>query len=137
MINEFFPPRVSEDSKFFWEGCRNHRLLVQRCRACGTPRWPPAYLCSECLSEDVEIVALSPCGVVSSLVVFHRPFAKNLEGQVPYVVATIDMGEGVMLLSNIVNSDPAQINPGSRVMLSWVDGAAYTRPVFELGDALE
>ena len=33
-------PTVSPDSEFFWNGVRDHKLLIQRCKRCQTLRQP-------------------------------------------------------------------------------------------------
>ena len=30
---------MSDDTRFFWEGAREGKLLIQRCKSCGTLRW--------------------------------------------------------------------------------------------------
>jgi len=37
-------PTISPDTEFFWNGLREHKLLIQRCKGCGAVRNPP-YAC--------------------------------------------------------------------------------------------
>ena len=50
---DFFAPRISADTKMFWEGCKEHKLEIQRCKKCGKLRWPAAFLCPDCLTDDM------------------------------------------------------------------------------------
>ena len=39
-MTEFFEPRISADTKAYWDGCREHKLMGQKCKACGRLRIP-------------------------------------------------------------------------------------------------
>ena len=49
-------PRVDEESRGFWEALARHQLYLQRCRDCGTLRYPPRALCPKELSDATEWV---------------------------------------------------------------------------------
>jgi uncharacterized OB-fold protein len=102
-------PVPSELSRPFWEACRRHELLVQRCLSCGTVRFPPAILCPECLSEEAEWKKSSGKGKVFSFVVFHRLYHPGFEGELPYTVALIELEEGARLISNVVGCPPVEV----------------------------
>jgi len=87
---EFYSPRVTEDTRGFWNNCRKHAMTVQRCAKCGRLRWPASWLCPDCLSEAVETAALPEEGTLYSFVVMRRPFRPELEDRTPYVVAEVD-----------------------------------------------
>ena len=126
---EFFEPRISEDTKAFWEGCRAHQLRFQRCKTCGKVRWPAGYLCPECLSEDDEYVELPTHGVLYSYIVMRKPFHPSLKEKVPYTVATVDLENGVRILANIPNDDMDGIRCGDPVTIEWCDSEVYSRPI--------
>ena len=134
MQYDFFPPRISEDTKGFWEGCKEHKLRIQKCSKCGKLRWPAAYLCPDCLSEEFRYVELSGKGVVYSSISFKRAFHPQIADQIPYTVATIDLDEGVRFLSNITNTDGKMVACGTRVKIDWVDCETYSKPVFLVED---
>lgn len=129
---DFFEPRVNMDTADFWEGCRNHELRFQRCRACGKVRWPGAYLCPDCLSGDTEIAVLPPEGKLYSYVVIHKPFHPSVAEKVPYVVATVDLEEGVRILANLADGDMDGLHCGAPVTIGFVDSGTYSRPVVRL-----
>lgn len=130
MDKGFFAPRISGDTRFFWENAEQHKLTVQKCGKCGKMRWPTAYLCPDCLSEVTEIAELPPEGVLYSFVVMQRPFHPSVEEKLPYVVAEVDFPGGVRLVSNLVNCDPEKLSCGQKVRLQWSNANDYTRPVF-------
>jgi uncharacterized OB-fold protein len=102
-------PVVTELSRPFWEGCRRHELLVQRCQGCGAFRYPPALLCPECLGDQAEWKRVSGRGRVFSFVVFHRLYHPAFEGDLPYTVAIVELEEGARLVSNIVSCPPERV----------------------------
>lgn len=129
-MQTFFPPRISADTKAFWEGCKAHKLLLQRCRRCGKVIWPAQYLCPDCLSEDLELTEMSGRGTVYSWEVFRRAFHPAMEEKLPYVVAAVDLEEGARMITNLVDCELGQLRCGLPVELRWCDGDEYTRPVF-------
>ncbi len=100
-------PAPDADSAPYWQGCREHRLLIQKCGACGAVRFPPASLCPDCGSAAHDWIAASGRGRVYSWIVVTYPVPKDIyAGDVPYVVALVELDEGVRLPTNIVECDP-------------------------------
>lgn len=129
---EFFEPRINMDAAAFWEGCRSHELRFQRCKACGKVRWPAAYLCPDCLSGETELVTLPPEGKIYSYVVMHKPFHPGVAEKVPYVVATVELEEGVRILANLADEDMDDLHCGAPVTVEFADSGTYSRPVVRL-----
>lgn len=132
MQNEYFAPGISADTRFFWEGTREHKLLAQRCKKCGKLRWPASYLCPECLSDDTELAELSGEGVLYSFTVFHKPFHPSLSEKVPYIVCEVDLKEGIRIVSNLAESGGVRPACGSRLKVCWQELEGYTKPVFKM-----
>jgi uncharacterized OB-fold protein len=97
------PPRprpvVNRDNAGFWEGVRQHRLLLQRCTACATPRHPWLPGCNACGGLGWDTVEASGEGTVYSYVVMHHPPFPAFDP--PYAVALIELPEGVRMLGNV------------------------------------
>ena len=126
-----FMPRVTDDSRPFWEGCAQHKLLFQRCSRCGKARMPASFLCPHCLSTEFVWQQSAGRGRIYSYVVFHHAFHAALSDRIPYVVASVDLDEGVRLLTNIPNCDTNQIDCGIPVEISFVDaGNGVCLPIF-------
>ena len=132
MSVDFFTPRVSADTKGFWDGCKEHKLTFQKCSSCGKLRWPAAHLCPECLGDAFESAEVSPEGTVESFVVFQKPFHPSLEQKVPYVTATVNLEGGVRIVTNLIHCDAGEVSCGAKVRLVWSDEDGFSRPVFEL-----
>jgi len=102
-------PIASLESKFYWDGVRQHRLLIPSCEACGHRWFPPSLLCPNCNSARTAWSEASGRGKIFSYVVFHRVYHRGFAGEVPYVVALVELEEGPRLLSNIVGTSPDAI----------------------------
>ncbi|MGF7159393.1 hypothetical protein FHS85_001012 [Rhodoligotrophos appendicifer] len=107
-MNEFTKPIPvpDADSAPFWDGTRAHKLLIQRCTNCGTLRFPARKSCGHCHSDASDWTEVSGKGRVYSWIVVNHPVPREVYGQeVPYVVALIDLDEGVRMVSNIIGCD--------------------------------
>ena len=102
-------PIPGPESIPFWEGTRKHYLMIQKCNECGHHWFPPSTVCKECGSNNIEWVQSSGKGKIFSFVIFHRLYHKGWNGEIPYVVAVIELEEGARLLSNIINTPPDNV----------------------------
>jgi len=103
----------------FWEGARNHKLVLQCCRPCDRIWFPIGPVCAGCLSEDLEWMELSGRGHVSSFVIYHKGWSPWLQSRVPYAVAQVQLDEGPRLTANIVEMPLEEIHVGMRVEATW------------------
>ena len=62
---------------------------------------------------------MSGRGKVFSFVVFHRAYHPAWEGKVPYNVALIELDEGPIMLSNVVDVDNAKLAVGLPVAVAF------------------
>lgn len=129
---DFFAPRISADTKMFWEGCKEHKLEIQRCKKCGKLRWPAAFLCPDCLSSETEMQEMSGDGTLYSYVTFQKAFHPSVQDKLPYTVGVIELEGGVRIISNIVDCEPEQLACNKKVKMKWMDCEEYTKPVFKL-----
>ncbi len=108
-------PAITPEMRPFFEAARQHRLVVQRCRGCGTYRFPAREICSRCLSREAEWVEVSGCGEVYSFNVMHQVYHPGFAGEVPYAVVLVKLDEGPKMVSNLVGVGPRDIRIGMRV----------------------
>ncbi len=114
-------PQVNADTRPFWQGCRQHLLKIQKCKNCGLLRCPPAFICPECLSSEVEWVAAKGKGRVYSFAVYHAAYQPGFQDELPYVVALVDLDEGARMITNIVGCDPGEVYCEMAVEIVWDD----------------
>jgi uncharacterized OB-fold protein len=125
-------PRVDEESKGFWEACQRHELYIQRCRDCGEERYYPRALCPSCLSEQIEWVRCSGRGTVYTFTVTYQNQAPGFRDELPYVLAYVELDEGVRMLTNIVACAPDAVRIGMPVEVVFDDAtSSVTLPKFK------
>ncbi|WP_068178553.1 Zn-ribbon domain-containing OB-fold protein [Mycobacterium sp. UM_CSW] len=103
-------PSISPDTEFFWSGLKEHKLLIQQCADCKTLRVPPRPMCGHCQSLNWGSVESTGRGVVYSFIMPKYPPLPFL--QYPYVVALIELDEGVRIVSNLCDIEPEAIEVG-------------------------
>ncbi|WP_029111638.1 OB-fold domain-containing protein [Mycobacterium sp. URHD0025] len=106
-------PSISPDTEFYWSGLKDGELRIQRCTDCKALRVPPRPMCGQCQSLNWDYVVSTGRGTVYSFVMPQYPPLPFL--QYPYVVALIDLDEGVRIVSNLCDIEPKDIEPGLAV----------------------
>jgi uncharacterized OB-fold protein len=106
-------PTITRDTQFFYDGLREHKLLIQRCSDCKTFRVPPRPMCGECQSLDWDAVEATGRGAVHSFVMPQYPPLPFFD--YPYVVGLIDLEEGVRIVSNLRDVEPLDVTSGMPV----------------------
>lgn len=97
-------PIITPDTAPFWEGCRQGRLMLQRCEACTTWRYPPSPVCPRCASTDFRWTPTQKKGRIHSFVIYHRAFHPAYTTEIPYAVALVELEEKVRLPLQVVYS---------------------------------
>jgi len=119
MSGDLPAPIVNADSAPYWQGAREDRLLLQRCRDCGVLRFFPRYLCTACGSDRVDWTEVSGRGTVHSFTIVHRAAFPEFQARTPYVVALIDLEEGPRMMTNIVGRDALKVAIGGAVTVTF------------------
>ncbi len=114
-------PTPNEETEFFWEGCKHHKLLFQKCNDCGFVRWPVNILCPECLSFNYSIIESKGRGFIFTYAIYHYAYHESFKEKLPYNVAIIKLNEGPMLLSNIIDCNNDELTCESPVEVVFED----------------
>jgi uncharacterized OB-fold protein len=99
----------------FLEGAKRHELVIQKCAACGTYRFPPRDLCSNCLSTQSTWEKVSGRGEIFSYSVMHQVYHPGFATEVPYAVVLVQLQEGPRITSNLVDVPPGAVRIGMPV----------------------
>lgn len=111
-------PSASQDTRFFWDGVAAHELRIQR-RPDGTLQHPPVPALWLDKDETTDYVVASGRGTVFSYVVHHAP---KVPGRtVPFVVALVELAEGVRMLGELRGVDPGDVRVGMPVEAIFLD----------------
>jgi 3-oxo-4,17-pregnadiene-20-carboxyl-CoA hydratase alpha subunit len=111
-------PVVTADTAFFWDGTARGELRIQRCGGCGTLRHPPGPMCPGCGADKPEYIVAAGTGEIYSYVVHHHPPVPGR--QVPFVVALVQLTEGVRMVGELLGADPEQVTIGLPVRAEFV-----------------
>lgn len=126
-----FHPSPSDATGPYWEATRERRLVLQWCAACRAHVHHPREACPQCLGTALEWVSSSGAGAVHAFSVHYRAFEAMGVEDCPYVVAFVDLDEGVRFLANLVECEADALSVGDRVELTWVAVAdGYHLPAF-------
>lgn len=101
-------PRALPESRAFWTAADEGRLLVKTCTDCGRPHFYPRDICPHCMSDRTEWLQAAGTGQVYS-------FSTMGKGEAAYTLAFVTLDEGVTLMTNLVDCDPAAVRIGQRV----------------------
>ena len=126
----------------FWEAAARGELVVQRCDGCGLLRHYPQPMCPDCHSTDWRWTPVSGRGVVYTFTVTYQAFHPAWAAELPYVVATIELEEGVRMMTDLSTQDVERVAIGSPVEVYFddvptADGELFTLPRFRLASSDE
>lgn len=132
-------PRPAADALTapFWDAARAHRLVIQRCGACGTWQHPPQTRCHHCGASDR--LAWTPVSGEARVVSWTRVkqgLVAGFDDALPYVVMVVELVEqpGLFLLSDLPESDPRLadcLRVGAPMAVAFDDiGGRYVLPQF-------
>ena len=102
-------PHIDEEMRPWWEAAQRHELYIQKCRDCGDLRFHPRALCTSCMSSRVEWIKCSGRGKIYTYTVTNQNGSAGFRDSLPYVLAWVELEEGVRMLTNIVECPPAQV----------------------------
>ena len=113
-------PTISGETRAYWDACRKGELLLQRCDSCRQYQFYPRGICANCWSGDVQWVKSSGKGTVWTFTVTRQNRTPGFAEEVPYVLALVELDEGVKMFSNVVDCDPDQVRIGMPVEVTFV-----------------
>ncbi len=125
-------PEPTPDTKAFWDGLNQGKLLLQTCSDCGKPRHYPRVVCPYCYSMQHRWVPASGKGTVHTWTVAHHAFHPGFKAELPYTLVTVDLAEGVRMNAQL-RGDTSKLKIGAPVHVAFELAAKdLTLPVFLL-----
>ena len=120
-------PHVEEETRAYWEGINEGKLLLKVCRNCNSAHYYPRSICPHCGSDDTHFTETSGRGNIYSFSIL-RP------APIPYAIAYVTLeGTDVSMMTNIVNCDFDTLEVGQPVKVCFVEteGDGPSVPMFE------
>ncbi|MDG3009913.1 DNA-binding protein [Rhodococcus sp. D2-41] len=111
-------PQASRDTQFFWDGVAAHELRLQKLED-GTLQHPPVPALWKTKDETTDYVVACGRGTVYSFIVHHAP--KVPGRQLPFVIALVELEEGVRMLGELRGVDPDSVEIGQPVTVDFLD----------------
>jgi uncharacterized OB-fold protein len=113
-------PEVTRDSKPYWDGLKERRLMLQQCADCGVYRHYPRPVCPHCYSMQVTWREASGKGTVYSWTVSHHAFHPSFKKNLPQAFVTADLEEGVRITAELVDGKSDRLAIGKPVRVSFI-----------------
>ncbi|WP_245673314.1 OB-fold domain-containing protein [Endozoicomonas ascidiicola] len=128
-------PGISDDTRFFWEGCEAKELRIQHCKTCDELQHPPAPVCMHCQSFELDYQVVSGSGELYSFVVMHYPEVPPFD--YPNPIGLIQLDEGVRVPAGLVGVDNKNdLKIGQRVQVEFQTfDEELTLPMFRIIDS--
>jgi uncharacterized protein len=134
-------PQIDHDNEAFWAGLKDHKLLLWRCKTCGTWYWPKAYCRNHGNEPFAANMAWAEAKGIGKLFAFnrhHMAFHPGFKDEIPYVYALIELDEGPLISSTLVGDKmPRDVyDVGQKVEIVYEDHPrdGFTLPRFRIVD---
>ncbi len=100
------PQPITPEAKPYWDGTREGKLMIPKCRACQKPFLYPRAVCPFCASRDIEWIQASGRGRLYSFEIAYQILNKAFKVKTPVVLAMVELEEGPRMLTNLVGIEP-------------------------------
>ena len=127
-------PAIQQDneSRPYWEGLARGELRIQRCDVCSRAVFYPRSLCPHCHSQKLSWIVATGKGTIYSYTVAHQAYGVFAQ-DIPFVVAIVELEEGVRMMTRIIDALRERIAIGLAVQVTFEKvGEDLTLPYFRL-----
>lgn len=98
------------ETESFWDAAENDNFLLKTCGDCGKAHWYPRIICPLCGSDNTSWKSASGRGTVYS-------YSEMQRTETPYVLAYVQLEEGPIMMTNLIDYDPATLKIGTPVQV--------------------
>jgi uncharacterized OB-fold protein len=102
-------PQPTPETQPYWDACKRHELMIQRCQDCSQYYFYPRPYCPHCMSDRTEWTKVSGRGTLHTYVINHRA-APGFEDEAPYVIGIVKLAEGPHMMTNVIGIEPTPEN---------------------------
>ena len=111
-------PTPTNITQKFWNAIKEHKFLLQFDPDSKKYQFYPRALSVHSGKQNLEWREASGQGTVYSYTETHIP-ARGFEGLEPYLIVTVELDEGVRLMSLLYNCSVEQVKIGMPVRICW------------------
>ena len=102
-------------AKHWRETPERYRLEAGKCKKCGHINFPARLICPECGTKEFETIRLGGRGKLETFTVIHTA-PDGFADLAPYAVGIVQLEEGVKILAQITDCNPAEIKIGDKLI---------------------
>lgn len=102
--------------KYHREKPQRYRLEAGKCKQCGSIFFPPRLICPKCKSKNFETVQLNREGKILTFTII-RVAPEKFSKETPYVVAIIELNDGVKITAQVTDCDVDKVEIGAKVKI--------------------
>jgi uncharacterized OB-fold protein len=113
-------PTPTRTTTPFWEAAKEGRFLLQYDPAAGKYQFWPRPVSVYSGSRKLEWREASGRGKLAAHT-YVRVVQRGFDDIVPFVLASVDLEEGVRVVSRLIGVTPEQVKPGMPVKICWED----------------
>jgi uncharacterized OB-fold protein len=100
------PQPITPESKPYWDGLKEHKLMLPKCTTCNRVFFYPRVLCPHCHARDITWIQASGKGKLHAFEIAYQSFNRAMKVKTPYILALVELEEGPRMLSNLINIEP-------------------------------
>lgn len=108
-------PIMQPWTREFWAAAKEGKLLVQHCKECESNIFFPKKVCPECWSKNLTWIESSGKAIVYSFTEMIDMVEPVFWVDVPYIIAQVDLEEGIPMTTRIVNCKIENVKIGMEV----------------------
>ena len=105
-------PVPTPDSRPFWNGLAEQKILLKHCRDCDCVFHYPRVTCPNCLSSDLDWKQATGQGTLYTYTISRRPTHPLFADEVPQFMAVVELEEGPRITSTLLNVPEDNIQIG-------------------------
>ncbi|MDO9264006.1 MAG: Zn-ribbon domain-containing OB-fold protein, partial [Desulfosalsimonadaceae bacterium] len=129
-------PAIQPWTKEFWKATKQGKLLVQQCADCKARIFFPKKACPECWSENLTWIESSGMAKIYTFTLMMDMVEPKFMADLPYIIAMVDLEEGIRMTTRIINCKPEDVCIGMDVEVVFQDlSPECSLPVFQPADA--
>jgi enoyl-CoA hydratase/carnithine racemase/uncharacterized OB-fold protein len=129
-------PVIQPWTKEFWKATKQGKLLVQHCIDCNSNIFFPKKVCPECWSKNLTWIESTGKAKIYTFTVMLDQVEPKFMGDLPYVIAMVDLDEGIRMTTRIVNCKPENVAIGMSVEVVFQEvSPECSLPMFQPADA--